>query len=231
MRRVASGAVLTAMTVALVVAPPMGSAPGARPASAPVLRAADVPAVPPAASVPAPVPAPLLRRTAAAPRRAARATVRPTCVDRPPAERGAAALASLRPAWRRVGVRISFAGPRAGTLGETIRRTGDITVFVRRCAAEADSLLRHVVAHELGHAWDVTRLTPAQRAAYRRFRGIPASMPWFGCNGCADFATPAGDFAETYGQWLRGARDSRSELAGAATPAELTVLAQRFFVG
>ena len=67
------------------------------------------------------------------------------------------------------------------------------------------------------------------RAAYQAARGIPASTPWYGCSGCTDFATPAGDFAEVYAQWARGATSNRSELAGDASPAELTALASEFF--
>ena len=86
-----------------------------------------------------------------------------------------------------------------------------------------------MLAHELGHAWDKTRLTDAQRTAWMRVRGIPAGTPWQGCHRCTDFATPAGDFAEVYAQWRRGATDNRSELAGAPSPAELDALAREFF--
>jgi hypothetical protein len=69
------------------------------------------------------------------------------------------------------------------------------------------------------------------RAAYQAARGIPASTPWYGCSGCTDFATPAGDFAEVYAQWVRGSADNRSELAGDPGPAELAALAAQFFGG
>jgi hypothetical protein len=35
-------------------------------------------------------------------------------------------------------------------------------------------------------------------------RGIDPSTPWFGCDRCTDFKTPAGDFAETFALLLLG---------------------------
>jgi hypothetical protein len=104
-----------------------------------------------------------------------------------------------------------------------------VDVFVASCGRESDALLRHVVAHEMGHAWDSLHMTDALHARYLSARGIPAGTPWFGCNTCQDFATPAGDFAETYAQWQRGASDSRSRLAPPASAADLAALGAEFF--
>jgi hypothetical protein len=104
-----------------------------------------------------------------------------------------------------------------------------IEMFVRACDVQSDGLLRHVMAHELGHAYDTTHMTADARAAWKAVRGIPAGTPWYGCSGCTDFATPAGDYAEVYAQWARGASDNRSKLAGSPGPAELAQLAGRFF--
>jgi hypothetical protein len=141
--------------------------------------------------------------------------------------RGEAALASLRTSAP-AGVSISFLAGRGALKGMTYYDRHHVDVFVQSCSAESDTLLRHVVAHELGHAWDSLHMTDALRADYLAARGIPAGTPWFGCNGCQDFATPAGDFAETYAQWQRSASDSRSKMAAPATPAQLEQLA-RFF--
>ncbi|MFP5220499.1 MAG: hypothetical protein ACLGIG_12355 [Actinomycetes bacterium] len=143
--------------------------------------------------------------------------------------RGAAALASLGPAAQGSGFRVEFAGARSGYLGLAHLDRRVVEIFVRDCGSQSDELLRHVIAHELGHAFDTVRMTDASRAAYQAARGIPASVPWYGCSGCADFATPAGDFAEVYAQWLRGAAGNRSQLAGSPGPAELRSLAARFF--
>ena len=142
--------------------------------------------------------------------------------------RGAAALGSLRHAVPG-GVSIAFLPGRGGLKGMTYYDTHHVDVYVGACDRESDALLRHVVAHELGHAWDSLHLTQTMRADYLAARGIPAGTPWFGCNKCQDFATPAGDFAETYAQWQRGASDSRSKLAPPASQAQLQQLAAAFF--
>ena len=144
--------------------------------------------------------------------------------------RGQAALDSLRPgAASRTGFRIEFKAARKGYMGLTHLNERRIEMFVRACGTQTDELLRHVMAHELGHAYDTVRNNAALRAAWQAARGIPASTPWYGCSGCTDFATPAGDFAEVYAQWARGASTNRSELAGDVAPAQLAALAQRFF--
>jgi len=161
--------------------------------------------------------------------RPARATASTDCSgDDWQQRRGEKALASLRHA-RPAGITIAFLPGRGDLKGLTYFDRKHVDVFVGTCAAESDRLLRHVVAHELGHGLDASRMTEELRADYMAARGIPASTPWFGCNGCQDFATPAGDFAETYAQWQRGSSTSRSELAAPATSAELTDLAARFF--
>jgi hypothetical protein len=142
--------------------------------------------------------------------------------------RGQAALGSLlHPVPN--GVTLTFL-PGGGALkGMTYYDRHHVDVFVGSCTGESDALLRHVVAHEMGHAWDSLHMSDSLRADYLAARGIPAGTPWFGCNGCQDFATPAGDFAETYAQWQRGASDSRSRMAAPATAAQLADLGTRFF--
>jgi hypothetical protein len=173
----------------------------------------------PAVAVPAP--APVLARPAAA--------TDPCSGEGWQSRRGAAALASLRPGADGSGFRVEFAPARSGYMGLTHLQRRVVEVFVRDCDRQSDELLRHVVAHELGHAFDTARLDAGTRAAWQAARGIPAATAWYGCSGCTDFATPAGDFAEVYAQWLRGADSNRSELAGAPGPAELERLAQQFF--
>jgi hypothetical protein len=144
--------------------------------------------------------------------------------------RGQRALASLRHAIPD-GVTVAFLPGRGDLKGLTFYDTHRVEVYVGSCSAESDALLRHVVAHELGHAWDAMHLTGPLRAAYLAARGISTGTPWLGCSRCQDFATPAGDFAETYAQWQRNAPDSRSTIARPATAAELTTLGARFFAG
>ncbi len=143
--------------------------------------------------------------------------------------RGRAALASLKAGAERTGFRVEFSGARKGYLGLTHLQQRRIEMFVRACGTQSDELLRHVMAHELGHAYDTTHGNATIRAAWQAVRGIPASTPWYGCSGCTDFATPAGDFAEVYAQWARGSSTNRSELAGDVGGAQLAQLAQQFF--
>ena len=191
--------------------------------------AAVAPAVP--AVVPAAAPA---RPAAAPPKKAAPAPARkPATGDVCSGsgwqqKRGARALASLRhptPA----GVTVAFKGARSGYLGLTYPARRHVDMFVRSCSAEPFSLLRHVMAHEMGHAYDAAHMTATTRAAWMAVRGIPAGTPWFGCSYCSDFATPAGDFAEVYAQWQRGAATNRSQLAGDPGSAALARLAATFF--
>jgi hypothetical protein len=178
-------------------------------------------AVPPAVTPVRPAPAPV-----AAPAPVVRVT--PSGCSGTSAARATAALGSLLhpvPA----GVTMSFLSGNGVLKGMTYYDTHHVDIYVAPCSVESDALLRHVVAHELGHAWDSLHMTPALRADYLAARGIPAGTPWFGCDRCQDFATPAGDFAETYAQWQRGASDSRSVMAAPATPGQLAELGARFF--
>src|SRR3954447_7460363 len=144
------------------------------------------------------------------------------------AARGSRALASLRHSTP-AGVSVSFKAGRSGYLGLTYPAQRHVDMFVRSCGSESWSLLRHVMAHEMGHAYDAAHMTAAKRARYMAMRGLPAGTPWFGCGYCTDFATPAGDFAETYSQWQRGSSDSRTRIAPMPGPAALAQLGATFF--
>jgi hypothetical protein len=110
--------------------------------------------------------------------------------------------------------RISYEPGRSDVIGLATVHEGRMQVFVRTCDKLSRGLLAHVVAHELGHLVDGARMNGELRAQWLAARGIPADTPWYGCNSCADFATPAGDFAEVYAQWQTGA--SRNQLADGA---------------
>jgi hypothetical protein len=145
------------------------------------------------------------------------------------ARRGARALATLRDTGQRSGVSVAFKGAKPGYLGLTYPTRRHVDVFVRSCSAESLTLLRHVMSHEMGHAYDAAHMTADLRDAYKAMRGIPASTPWFGCNLCTDFNTPAGDFAETYSQWQRGSHDSRTQIAPMPNATQLAAVATAFF--
>jgi hypothetical protein len=197
--------------------------------------AADVPASPaasPAAAPAQPVAKPAKPSKPSKPSKpAARPTVSSDVCSGPgwQARRGQRALASLRDTGQRSGVTVSFLGAKSGYLGLTYPAAHHVDVFVRSCGAESAALLRHVVSHEMGHAYDAAHMTSAMRDQYLAMRGIPAGTPWFGCNYCTDFNTPAGDFAETYSQWQRSASDSRTQIAPMPNPSRLAEIAAAFF--
>ena len=143
--------------------------------------------------------------------------------------RGQAALDGLRRPSDAGAFQLSFEPGRSGMIGLATVHEGRMQVFVRSCADLPMSLLQHVVAHELGHLVDGARLGDEQRSQWLAARGIAAGTPWYGCNSCTDFATPAGDFAEVYAQWQTGASANRSQLAPAPSAGELADLAARFF--
>lgn len=180
------------------------------------LRAASLRAVRAAAArVPARTPVPVAVVVAVA------AVARPAAVAETPAQRGARVLASLHYPYQALGYRFAFLPGRGGYLGLTDAGARQVTIWVR--SSESDVVLAHTIAHELGHVLDFTRGTPVRRAKYLLVRGL-ASQPWFGCDGCTDFRSPAGDWAEVFAQWVAGPGDFRSEMAGAPTRAQLTAL-------
>ncbi|MCW2680838.1 MAG: hypothetical protein JWM62_2239 [Frankiales bacterium] len=142
-------------------------------------------------------------------------------------QRGRAALRALDYDPAALGYRVRFLPYRGGALGTTNRPSRLITVYVQ--PGQSELTLRTTLAHELGHALDFAHGTPARRDAYREVRGLPAG-PWFPCDRCDDFTSPAGDFAEVFAVWLAGPGDFRSRLAGSPSPAQLRELAPLFRV-
>ena len=227
---VLSAAAVAAVTLTTAAVAAASAAPQGRVVAATLAAPAPVsltfPA-PPAAAAPkaAPKAAPAAAPPAAAPRPAD-----PMCEGEGwQQRRGEAAVERLRrPADARA-VPVAFRPARPDVLGLADLPGRSVEVFVRSCERQSDALLLHVLAHELGHVLDAARMTDDLREQWKVARGIPAETPWFGCDGCRDFATPAGDFAETYAQWQRRATTNRSELAPAPSAAELESLAARFF--
>jgi len=144
-----------------------------------------------------------------------------------PEERGAAALARISYPWQQTGYTISFYGPRPGLYGRTGNGIRRIEIFVR--PDESADLLAHVVAHEIGHAVDLTFNNAARRSQWLAIRGLDPSASWFTCSGCHDFDTPAGDFAETFAYWQTGPAIFRSVMAPPPSPAMLDQLRPLFF--
>ncbi len=97
-------------------------------------------------------------------------------------------------------------GPASGYRGNTNTVNRTITVYV--CADDTPTDVAGVLAHELGHAFDVMYLDGAARAAWQDLRGLDG--PWWPDSGAADFHVGAGDFAEAFARLVA---DSPSDAA------------------
>lgn len=141
-----------------------------------------------------------------------------------PQQRVNRALDSLHFPWRLLRYRYVAMGPRADgllalTWTGTIRRT---EVYVEPCDQESDALLRHVVAHEVGHAIDDEWGSKQERRAWLKARGLSTSTPWYACDGCPVWKTGEGDFVEVFSLWQTG--QFRAQLAQPPTKAQLARL-------
>jgi len=117
-------------------------------------------------------------------------------------------LVAVTPA--ELGYRLRIAGPVAGLRGQTDNAARTITLFVG--PRDATYVVAHDLAHELGHAYDATRMSAGQRAAYLRARGVPGAA-WAPDAGASDYRSGAGDFAEVFALCQAASPVYRSRLA------------------
>lgn len=143
-------------------------------------------------------------------------------------ERGEAALALINYPWERLGYRIDFQGGVAGVLGETNSTTHVITIFIR--SGQSSLTIARTIAHEMGHALDFSLTTVSEARQYLAIRNLPyAVTDWYPtCDGCTDFGSPAGDFAETFAYYLLGPGDFRSLIGPEPTAEQLSQLGDVF---
>ncbi len=138
------------------------------------------------------------------------------------------ALEAIEYPWREQlpGWKIEFVSGASHIAGYTWSREERIEVFVRPGATSAD--LARILAHELGHAVDVSKNSGDERREWLELRGAQ-DAPWWPGNGLVDFATGAGDFAEVFAVWQVGDADYRGELAPVPSAEQLELLERLSF--
>jgi hypothetical protein len=136
------------------------------------------------------------------------------------------ALSFIEFPWQELNYEIVFLPARVGFRAMTFRKTHTIEVYLR--PQDDTRLVAYDIAHELGHAIDLTYNTQDSRERWMKSRGIDPATPWFGCNECSDFSTPAGDFAETFALLLLGPDYFAGRLAPRPT-ADQTSALRAFF--
>ena len=147
-------------------------------------------------------------------------------ITKPALVREKAALALIGFPWQQLQYDIVFMPPRSGIRAMTFSRELRIEIYAR--PNDAVQLLAYDIAHELGHAIDFTRNTGERRQEWMKVRGIDPSTSWFGCNGCSDFNTPAGDFAETFALFLLGPGHFAGRIAPPPSAEQIPALATFF---
>jgi hypothetical protein len=133
-------------------------------------------------------------------------------------------LARISYPWRTrlPGWEIVFLAARPSLRGVSFPADKRIEIYVR--STDTEESLARVVAHELGHATDVTLNDSFDRARWRAARGVAPTVPWWPDGAVTDFATMAGDFAEAFAAWQTGVT-SLSTVAGQPTGDQLALLA------
>ena len=138
------------------------------------------------------------------------------------ANRNNEALALISFPWQQLHYNIVFLAPKQGVRAMIFPTARRIEVYAR--PSDDSRLLAYDIAHELGHAIDLTFNTAETRKQWMATRGINPHTPWFGCNRCSDFKTPAGDFAETFAFLLLGPDNFSGRIASAPTAEQVPVL-------
>jgi hypothetical protein len=136
------------------------------------------------------------------------------------------ALGLLQIPWQKLGYQIVFMPPRVGFRAMTFPAKRRIEIYAR--PQDDMELLAYDIAHELGHAIDLTHNNAKSRREWMEARGIDPETVWFGCDRCSDYNTPAGDFAETFALMLCGPKYYRSRIATRPTAEDIEAL-MKFF--
>ena len=146
-------------------------------------------------------------------------------VDVTPQSRGQRALEHISYPWaeRLPGWQIEFLGGRPGLFGLTKVDQKRIEIYVRD--DQSEDLLVHIIAHEIGHAVDVTLNDGPDRRRWQEIRGV-GDEPWWPDSAASDFETGAGDFAEVFAYWQVQSDNYRSKLGPKPDEAQLRLMAE-----
>ena len=134
-----------------------------------------------------------------------------------------AVLGLIHYPWQQLGYEVVFLPARAGFRAMTMSERHRIEIYMRSGDRLRDTA--YDVAHELGHAFDLEYNDEDRHSRWCVLRGIDPSTPWFGCNRCPDYDTPAGDFAETFAFLLLGPGNYHSLMAAPPNLDEIPQLA------
>src|SRR5262249_25562373 len=135
-------------------------------------------------------------------------------------------LAFINFPWQQLNYQIVFGSPRHGLRAMIFPDKHRIEIYAR--PADSARLLAYDIAHELGHAIDLTFNTAEIRQKWMELRGIQPATPWFGCEKFSDFNPPSGDFAETFVFLFRGPGHFYGRIAPPPVQAQLPSL-EAFF--
>lgn len=139
-------------------------------------------------------------------------------------DRKQAVLSLINYPWQDLGYDIVFMRSRLGYRAMTLTARHRIEIYVR--PGEGPMHQAYDLAHELGHAFDLKYNNDERRRKWRELRGIKTSTPWFGCDACPDYGTPAGDFAETFAFLLLGPGNFHSLMAPLPKAEQINALAE-----
>jgi hypothetical protein len=134
-----------------------------------------------------------------------------------------AVLSLIHYPWEDLGFSVVFLGSRLGYRAMTLTARRRIEIYVR--PGEGVMNQAYDLAHELGHAFDLKKNDVARRRKWCELRGIKPDTPWFGCDACTDYGTPAGDLAETFAFLLLGPGNFHSTMAPQPMADQLQALA------
>lgn len=139
-----------------------------------------------------------------------------------PAALGAAAEALLPFDWQATlpGWTINYKPADQTFRGLTFPYEKSIDMYIR--AGDTPESVAGILAHEIGHALDVTYLDGDDRADWLEARNA-SDTQWWPDAYATDFQTGAGDFAESFAWWATG-DDSASQVGAEPTADQVAIL-------